>query len=134
MATGRVNYDKLSDQQKINLLTKNQVAAAEKSAARAATAAQSIQSIGAAAAMGGQFADVRPGLSGSQNIETAQYTNLLKNMITRPITARQRAMIALRKARKDPSYQKALTDTSGGSGIYRAVAPTGAVPSTQQVL
>lgn len=113
------NYDKLSEQQKINLLTKNQQASKAEALAYAQRLGAGVQAAGQAAMRGGVVADVRPGMPGNQNATQAQYTKMLQSGVTGAAKAGVAGMSLLAKLRAQTQYQKALKNTSAGSGIYR---------------
>lgn len=124
------NYDKLTEQQKINLLTKNQEANKAEALAYAQRLSSGIQAAGAAAMRGGVVADTRPGMPGNQNATQAQYTKMLQSGVTGAARAGVTGMSVLAKLRKDSQYQKALKNTSAGSGIYRSDIYRGGIGGT----
>ena len=124
------NYDKLSEQQKVNLLTKNQQANKAAALEYAQRLGAGIQAAGQAAMRGGVVGDVRPGMPGNQNATQAQYTKLLQGGITGAARAGVAGMSVLAKLRAQAQYQKALKNTSAGSGIYRDDIYRGGVGGT----
>jgi len=124
----RQNYNKLSEQQKINLLTKNQQTASEQALAYANKLASGVQAVGQAAMRGGAIADIRPGMPGNQNATQAQYTKMLMAGVRANAKANSAGTNLLAKLRNRSQFKQALSDTSAGSGIYRGGASGTIIP------
>ena len=131
----KYNVDKASEAQYLTAENKNQAALMRGSVNIAENQAANIQSLGAAAALGGKFMDTSAA-SGFQNRGTAQYTNLLQGQIVDPVKAQQQGLLATIKLRNKKKYQEALAKqakTGGASGTSVAGADPTVIPQTGRI-
>lgn len=122
----KFDYENASEAQRMTALNKNQAAMMRGAVNISNRLAGNVQDLGQAAAAGGLFMDTSAA-SGFQNRGTAQYTNLLKGMVSDPTQAAQRGLLATIRMRNAKKYRQALADKTA-TGY--AGAASGAVPVT----
>lgn len=103
----KFNYDKATELAKSQALDKNTAALTQGAVNIAKRLAGNVQSIGQAAALGGQFVDTSAA-PGYQSPVTGQYTGMLMRSVTNPIIAAQQGTLAEIRLRNKKKYEDAL--------------------------
>jgi hypothetical protein len=128
------NYDKATELAKSQALDKNTAALTQGAVNIAQRLAGNVQSLGQAAALGGQFVDTSAA-PGYQSPVTGQYTGMLMRSVTNPILAAQQGTLAEIRLRNKKKYEQALMSkdakgaTAARAGITTPTTTSGYSPT-----
>ena len=110
----RFNYDKATELAKSKAFDKNMAALTQGAVDISQRLAGNVQSLGQAAALGGQFVDTSAA-PGFQSPVTGQYTGMLMRSIINPVKAAGAGTLAEIRLRNKKKYEEELR-SKGGMG------------------